>query len=169
MKTNSSVFGGSGELTTVAALATPVSAQDEPKTQTIKYWQPPMLFRTWERSDRPPGQPFHLADNGLISGSAAYNGKEQATLWYKRWKANIGMGGGNSVAFGVNQLGQAVGEADTSTPDPNGEDFLRIRILRLCLGKDLPAFSVAGRRHDGASYIERQQRKERQQRGRERN
>ena len=34
-----------------------------------------------------------------------------------------GFGGPNSVAFGVNFWGQAAGQADTRTPDPNGEDF----------------------------------------------
>jgi hypothetical protein len=49
-----------------------------------------------------PGQPFHVTDNGLISGSAAYNGKEQATIWYKQWKLDIGthgLGGSNSVSL----------------------------------------------------------------------
>ncbi len=34
-----------------------------------------------------------------------------------------GLGGPNSVAFGVNFRGHAAGQADTAIADPNGEDF----------------------------------------------
>lgn len=75
----------------------------------------------------PPGQPLHITNNGLISGAAAFNnGPQHAILWYKRQKLDFGtpaLGGANSVAFGINVWGQAVGEADTLTPDPYGEDF----------------------------------------------
>ncbi len=50
----------------------------------------------------------------------------QAVLWEGTSKKVIsrpGLGGPNSVAFGVNFWGQAAGQADTQTPDPNGEDF----------------------------------------------
>jgi uncharacterized membrane protein len=90
-----------------------------------------------------PGQPFHVTDNGLISGSAAYNGNEQATIWYKQWKLDIGthgLGGSNSVSFGINQWGQAVGEADTSTPDPNGEDFCGFAYMGFTSGKTCRPF-----------------------------
>ncbi len=73
-----------------------------------------------------PGQPFHIADNGLIAGSAAVNNAEHAFLWYRRLSLDIGtqgLGGANSIAYGVNRWGQAVGEADTTVPDPLGEDF----------------------------------------------
>ena len=75
----------------------------------------------------PPGQPFHITNNDIISGSVATGtGTEQAVLWFRGWKLNIGtpgLGGKNSVPFGVNQWAQAAGEADTSMPDPDGEDF----------------------------------------------
>ena len=47
-----------------------------------------------------------------------------AVLWYKGQKIDIGtlgLGGPNSVAFGVNESGRAVSEAQTLVP--NGEDF----------------------------------------------
>ena len=47
-----------------------------------------------------------------------------AVLWYKGWKIDIGtpgLGGPNSAAFGVNEFGQTVGQAETSRP--NAEDF----------------------------------------------
>jgi uncharacterized membrane protein len=70
--------------------------------------------------------PLHLTNKGLISGASSYKGAEQATLWYEGRKFDIGtpgLGGTNSVSFGVNRWAQAVGEADTAEKDPNGEDF----------------------------------------------
>jgi uncharacterized membrane protein len=78
----------------------------------------------------PPGQPFHVTNNGLVSGSSAETVKgvptEQAWLWFREFKLFIGtpgLGGKNSVPYSVNQWGQAVGEADTAVIDPAGEDF----------------------------------------------
>jgi probable HAF family extracellular repeat protein len=82
-----------------------------------------------------PGQPFFVAPSGLVAGSAAApSGATNAMLWYKNLKMNIanpGLGGMNSVAFGVNPKGQAGGEAETSTLDPNGEDFCGFKALGL--------------------------------------
>jgi probable HAF family extracellular repeat protein len=73
----------------------------------------------------PPGQPYFITNNGLVSGAAAIpGGRMHAVLWYKGQKVDIGtlgLGGPNSAAFAVNERGQAVGEAQTSVP--NGEDF----------------------------------------------
>jgi probable HAF family extracellular repeat protein len=83
----------------------------------------------------PLGQPYFITNNGLISGTAAVaGGAEQAALWYAGLKGNIGtpgLGGQNSIAFGANERGQAVGLAQTSTPDPNGEDFCGLKALGL--------------------------------------
>lgn len=69
--------------------------------------------------------PFIITNNGLISGAAATpDGSSIAVLWYKGQKINIGtpgLGGPNSAAFGVNEFGQAVGQAETSRS--NAEDF----------------------------------------------
>ena len=84
-----------------------------------------------------PGQPFHIADNGLIGGSAAVNNAEHAFLWYRRLSLDIGtrgLGGKNSIAYGVNRWGQAVGEADTAVPDPLGEDFCGFATLGYASG-----------------------------------
>src|ERR1017187_10903541 len=82
-----------------------------------------------------PGQPFFVAPNGLIGGAAAApNGAMNAMLWYRKMKLNIGktgLGGANSVAFGVNATGQAAGEAETSAADPNSEDFCGFKALGL--------------------------------------
>src|ERR1700681_1162714 len=73
------------------------------------------------------GGPYDISPNGLISGSApAADGSGHATLWYKRFRLDIaipGLGGPNSVAFGVNASGQAVGGAETGQLDPTGADF----------------------------------------------
>jgi probable HAF family extracellular repeat protein len=73
----------------------------------------------------PPGQPYAITNNGLISGAAAIpGGKMHAVLWYKGRKIDVGkpgLGGPNSAAFGVNERGQAVGEAETL--DASDEDF----------------------------------------------
>src|ERR1700730_11840976 len=72
----------------------------------------------------PPGQPYVITNNGLVGGSTMSNGRMHAVLWYKGRKMDIGthgLGGPNSAAFGVNERGQAVGQAQTSVP--NSEDF----------------------------------------------
>jgi probable HAF family extracellular repeat protein len=75
----------------------------------------------------PTGQPFFITNNGLTSGTAAVSsGAAHAVLYYKGLRGDIGapgLGGQNSVSYGANASGQAVGLAQTTTPDPNGEDF----------------------------------------------
>ena len=77
-----------------------------------------------------PGQPFVVSGAGIVSGEVVVPGGSgsvsHAVLWKGRSMRDIsspGLGGPNSSAFGVNLWGQAVGQADTATPDPNGEDF----------------------------------------------
>jgi probable HAF family extracellular repeat protein len=87
------------------------------------------------------GQPFKITGNGLVSGERVVanpkNSLEwvsQAVLWDKTDLKVIGtpgLGGPNSVAFSVNYWGQAVGQADTETRDPNGEDFCGSTVLGL--------------------------------------
>jgi probable HAF family extracellular repeat protein len=75
----------------------------------------------------PGGLPLYISANGIISGAAAASdGSDHAVLWYKRFKVDIarpGLGGANSIAFGVNAFGQAVGGAETGEPDPSRVDF----------------------------------------------
>ncbi len=75
----------------------------------------------------PAGQPYSLTNNGLVAGGSMGSGATvHAVLFYKGQTGDLatpGLGGQNSNAFSANERGQAVGQAETSTPDPNGEDF----------------------------------------------
>jgi probable HAF family extracellular repeat protein len=99
----------------------------------------------------PPAQPFTIADVGLIAGSVVANGNAHATLWYEQFRLDIskrGLGGQNSIAFGVNNWGHATGEAQTSSPDPNQEDFCGFKSLGLSSsGTCLPFLWKYGNMH----------------------
>ena len=73
----------------------------------------------------PPGQPYGISNGRLVVGAAAASATVMhAVLWYNALKIDIGahgLGGPNSAGFGVNELGQVVGTAETSTP--NNPDF----------------------------------------------
>lgn len=78
-----------------------------------------------------PGGPFSQAtfvnNRGLVSGlSFAADNTQHAVIWYHGAIADIGtpgLGGPNSGAFGVDERGQIDGQAETSTLDPNNENF----------------------------------------------
>jgi len=73
-----------------------------------------------------PGQPFVITNNGWIGGAALVGAAEHAVLWRGGEMIDIGDPGlgGNSIAFGVNERGYAVGEAeDTSADLSTTEDF----------------------------------------------
>src|SRR5450432_1193536 len=80
-----------------------------------------------------PGTPYFITNNGLAGGAASIaNGSMHLALWYKGVKLNIGtpgLGGPNSAGFGVNERGQAVGQAETSAP--NIEDFCGFNAIGL--------------------------------------
>jgi probable HAF family extracellular repeat protein len=78
----------------------------------------------------PVGNPFSegnwLNNNGVVAGvDTAPDFTSHAVLWSNGTLQDIsqpGLGGPNSGAFGINQSGQVVGEAETSNPDPNNEN-----------------------------------------------
>jgi probable HAF family extracellular repeat protein len=79
-----------------------------------------------------PGGTFSLAyvasNNGLVTGlSTVPDGTQHAVLWYNgRIIVDIskpGLGGPNNGTFGVNERGEASGQAETSAKDPNNENF----------------------------------------------
>jgi probable HAF family extracellular repeat protein len=82
----------------------------------------------------PTGQPFSITNNGLVSGSATFSSIQRSVLWYQGLRGDIGapgLQGQNSFAHSANERGQAVGAAQTSTADPNGEDFCGFKALGL--------------------------------------
>ena len=82
----------------------------------------------------PTGLAYFITNNGLISGTATFSGTERSVLWYQGRRGDIGapgLGGQNSASFSANEMGQAVGIAETSTKDPNGEDFCGFKALGL--------------------------------------
>jgi probable HAF family extracellular repeat protein len=84
----------------------------------------------------PPGQAFAITRNGLVSGaSQAQSGVMQAMLWLNKTKFDVGgsylQGTTNSIAFGGNVWGQAVGVVQTASVDPNGEDFCGFKAFGL--------------------------------------
>ena len=74
---------------------------------------------------------------GLINGSAALpDGAQHAVIWNRKSLVDLstpGLGGPNSGAFGVNDYGQGAGLAETSSHDPNGEDFCGYGTQLICL------------------------------------
>ena len=72
-------------------------------------------------------QAFYVNSRGVASGQASLaDGTWHATLWEGGRKRDLGtLGGPDSTVYfgGPNATGQVAGFAETSTPDPNGEDF----------------------------------------------
>lgn len=78
-----------------------------------------------------PGGKFSQAasidKSGLVLGVAdVRDGSQHAVIWQDGRIADIskpGLGGPNSAAFGMNRRGQVLGQAESSVPDPNNENF----------------------------------------------
>lgn len=79
----------------------------------------------------PTGNPFSQATSlnnaGVVGGlSTAPDGAQHALFWFNRQAFDIGtpgLGGPNSGVFGINERGQAMVGAETSSKDPNNENF----------------------------------------------
>ncbi len=71
--------------------------------------------------------PGNVANNGVVTGvSALPDGTQRAFLWKNGVITDIGklaLGGTNNSAIGSNENGQVTGAAETSTQDPNAENF----------------------------------------------
>lgn len=83
----------------------------------------------------PAGQPFHISNNGFISAAVGFpDGTDRSVIYFHGHTIDIsspGLGGANSMPFGINLWGQAAGAAETATPDPVGEDFCGFASLGL--------------------------------------
>ena len=83
----------------------------------------------------PAGQPFFVSDNHMVAGGAGTaDGSEHAFLWSKGVRTDLGtlsVGIANSSTFNVNASGQAVGQSDTWSKDPDVEDFCGFKALGL--------------------------------------
>jgi len=82
-----------------------------------------------------PG-PLVIKNNGLIAESVAVPNAWHAAISFLGTQIDLaksgGLGGPNSSAFGVNERGQAVGEAETADLDANLEDFCAFGTRRVC-------------------------------------
>lgn len=79
-----------------------------------------------------------INNKGLAGGGANLSGDtaQHAVVWRKGRKIDLGtFGGPNSALFGqgMNERGQVVAEAETSTPDPLGQDFCGFGTHLICL------------------------------------
>ena len=122
-------------LSLLAAVAVPVRfagqvVQPRPTTQP--------RYQVIDLGTLPGGtfsQPFVINNSGVVSGSSNLpDNTQHAVLWQHDRIIDLGtLGGPNSMAFGVNEQGSAVGEAEISTSDPNGEDFCGFATHLICL------------------------------------
>jgi probable HAF family extracellular repeat protein len=124
-------------ITLFVALAVPLrlqlAAQEQSarQEQSASKEQKPEPVRYTVIDLGPVGNSFSQAtwlnNHGLVTGfDTASDGTSHAVLWYKGVITDIskpGLGGPNSSAGGVNESGQVLGEADTSSKDPNNENF----------------------------------------------
>lgn len=120
-------------LMTLVSVPLRVVAQEQPQEEHLRYNVTDLGTLQ--------GGTFSLAigisNDGFISGTSALaDGTQHAVLWYRGSIADIGtpgLAGPNSAAYGVNEGGQESGLAETSTNDPNGEDFCGYGDHLICL------------------------------------
>lgn len=113
-----------------AALAIPVglAAQEQPSNQLPRYAVVDLGTLGGSSSE---GRGIN--QQGAVTGTASLTGNtaQHRIIWQDREKADLGtFGGPNSGGYGwggLNDRGQDVGHAETSTPDPLGEDFCFFR------------------------------------------
>jgi len=119
----------------LAVFAGAVWAQEPPATQpkSARYTVTDLGTLT----DGPFSVAVGLNNNQLINGASGLaDFTQHAVVWKKGLLTDIavpGFGGANSEAFGVNAEGQAAGLAETTTSDPNGEDFCGFGTYVICL------------------------------------
>lgn len=120
----------------LALTAAPMSAQQHASLQTTTGH--PARYTVTDLGTLAGGafsQPFFINRNGWVSGSSMLSdGATHAVVWSNGQATDLGtLGGINSIAFAANAKGEAVGEAETSLSDPNGEDFCGFGTHLQCL------------------------------------
>jgi probable HAF family extracellular repeat protein len=81
---------------------------------------------------------YGITNNGSVAGFSYMPGDMtwHAFLWRKGVMTDLGtLGGANSIPWGsrpLNEKNEVVGSAETSTPDPFGEDFCRFGTFLTC-------------------------------------
>ncbi len=89
--------------------------------------QPPLRYtvRDLGTVGAPPGQPETVANNDQVAGTAVMeSGSLHAVVWSRAGvMTDLGSAGLNSIAFGINESGVTVGQAEMAIVDPGGEDF----------------------------------------------
>jgi probable HAF family extracellular repeat protein len=78
------------------------------------------------------GQPFVISNSNWVSGGAGVGAALHAVLWHRGKMIDIGNPGlgGNSIAFGANEWGLAVGEAENTSADlSTTEDFCGFQVM----------------------------------------
>lgn len=121
MKLTSLISMPAPALLAALAIAIPLGAQTQ-QTRPARYILTDL---------GPAGAPFAQAtwtnDYGLVTGlETTADGTQHAVVWYWGTMTDIsqpGLKGPNSAAGGVNNFGQVIGGAETSSKDPNNENF----------------------------------------------
>ena len=124
-------------MTMLAALAMPVRLAAQEQQHKAKHVQ---HYTITDLGTLPGGtfsQATYVNNDGSVTGiSTAADGSQHAVLWVGGQivdMAKIGFGGPNSGALGVTARGQAVGWAESSTIDPNHENFCAYGTGLACL------------------------------------
>jgi probable HAF family extracellular repeat protein len=89
--------------------------------------RPPLRYtvRDLGKVGAKPGQPFTVANSSFVAGTAmTESGLLLAVVWSPAGvMTDLGSAGLNSIAFGINDSGLTVGQAEIAANDPGGEDF----------------------------------------------
>lgn len=116
-------------LTSVVPLAAQEERAESPRPQHYKLTILPTLGGTFANG-------WGVNNRGWVAGHSTLAGDQvyHEFLWRSGVITDLGtLGGPNSNSGTVNDRGAVLGFSDTSTPDPNGEDFCGFGTYLICL------------------------------------